>query len=338
MSDETDAGTANTMRERADESGLKLWVLLRANRLHLTSALTGGVFVAFVIAVTTLPPPFTQQIASGDMIDTMFSTMIAVIVTGTTLVVTIGQLVLSQENGPLGDQRERMSNAMDFREFTQEMIGSPTPTDPSAFLGELIGVTTQRTTALGEAVDENRDEGLRAEVGEFAETLTENAEVVREQLEGAQFGSFDVVFAALNFEYSSKIFQTERIASEYEGSLTETELTLLDDLKTALSVFGPAREHVKTLYFQWALIELSQLILYAAVPALAVAGIMIGIVDAGTVPGATFGIDHIALVVGGAFALTLLPFMLLVSYVLRILTVAKRTLAIEPLILRDSGR
>ncbi|PCR90391.1 hypothetical protein [Natrinema ejinorense] len=338
MTDETDISTANTMRERSGESRIKLWLLLRANRLLVSSVLTSAVFVAFVIAVTVLDPPFSRQLESGDMIETMFSTMITVIVTGTTLVVTIGQLVLTQENGPLGDQRERMASSMDVRDFTEELIGSPSPTDPSEFLRQIIGITAQRTTALRESIGKNDDENLREEVDEFAESVTGNADTVRDQLEGAQFGSFDVVFAALNFNYSWKIFQVERLANEYEESLTEEEHGLLDDLKTALSLFGPAREHIKTLYFQWALIDLSQMILYAAVPALAVAGIMVGIVDAGTFPGSTLGLDHIILVVGGAFAVTLVPFMLFVSYVLRILTIAKRTLAIEPLILRKSQR
>ncbi|WP_435074403.1 hypothetical protein [Halorubrum sp. HHNYT27] len=338
MTDETGISTANTMRERAEESRITLWVLLRANRLLVSSVLTSAVFVVFVIALAVLHPPFSQQLESGDMIDTMFSTMITVIVTGTTLVVTIGQLVLTQENGPLGDQRERMASSMDFRDITEELIGAPSPVDPSEFLRQIIGVTAQRTTALRESIDKNADENLREEVDEFAESVTGNADTVRDQLEGAQFGSFDVLFAALNFNYSWKIFQVERLANEYEESLTEEEHGLLDELKTALSLFGPAREHIKTLYFQWALIDLSQMILYAAVPAVAVAGIMVGIVDAGTFPGSTLGLDHIILVVGGAFAVTLIPFMLFVSYILRILTIAKRTLAIEPLLLRGSQR
>ncbi|WP_132060987.1 hypothetical protein [Halorussus amylolyticus] len=338
MTDETDISTANTMRERAGESRIKLWVLLRANRLLVSTVLTSAMFLAFVIAVSVLHPPFSQQIASGDMIDTMFSTMITVIVTGTTLVVTIGQLVLTQENGPLGDQRERMASSMDVRDFTEELIGAPSPADPSEFLRQIIGITAQRTTALRESIGKNDDENLREEVDEFAESVTGNADTVRDQLEGAQFGSFDVVFAALNFNYSWKIFQVERLSNEYEESLSEEERGLLDDLKTALVLFGPAREHIKTLYFQWALINMSQMILYAAVPALAVAGIMVAIVEAGTFPGSTLGLDHIILVVGSAFAVTLVPFMLFVSYVLRILTIAKRTLAIEPLLLRGSQR
>lgn len=338
MTDETNVGTANTMRERASESRLKLWLLLRANRLVLASVLTAGVFVVFVFSVTVLSPPLARQVESGDVIETMFSTMIGVIVTGTTLVVTIGQLVLTQENGPLGDQHERMSNAMDVRDFIEELIGSPSPADPSVFLSEIIATTAQRSRTLRDAIGKTGNDALREEVEEFTGSVIGNADTVRDQLEGARFGSFDVLFAALDFNYSWKIFQVERITNEYEGSLSEREHALLDELKTALSLFGPAREHVKTLYFQWALIDLSRLILYVAIPALAVAGIMLAVVDAGTFPGSILGIDHIVLVVGGAFAVTLAPFMLFVSYVLRILTIAKRTLAIEPLVLRDSER
>ncbi|WP_336002869.1 hypothetical protein [Halorientalis halophila] len=338
MSDDTDIGTADTMRERAGESHLKLWLLLRANRLVVAGVLTAVVFVCFVVAVTVLPPSFAAQVAAGDMIDTLFSTMITVIVTGTTLVVTIGQLVISQEEGPLGDQRQRMSGSMDARDFTEELIGSPSPTDPAAFLSQLIGVAAKEARSLRDAVEGTADEEIREEVTTFANSVVGNAETVRDQLEGAQFGSFDVVFAALNFNYGWKIFQVERIANDHAEQLGEREHEILAELKTALSMFAPAREHIKTLYFQWALINLSQMILYAAVPALIISGIMVGVVDVATFPGRTLGVDDITLVVGGAFAVTLLPFMLFVSYVLRILTVAKRTLAIEPLILRESQR
>jgi hypothetical protein len=334
---DSDISTADTMRERSDR-GAQLWLLLDVNRAHLAAALTVGVFVAFVLSVTLLYPPFARQIQAGDTIETLFSTMLSVVVTGTTLVVTISQLVLSQENGPLGDQRERMSNAMDFRNYTEELIGSPSPADPSTFLREIIGVSEEQIRDFRERIEDHDDDQLREEVEEFADSFTGNAEATREQLEGATFGTFDVLFAALDFNYAWKIFQVERIANEYEESLDDAELDLLDDLKTSLSLFAPAREHVKTLYFQWALIDLSQLILYAAVPALAVAGIMTAVVDGGTFPGATLGVANSVWVVGGAFAVTILPFMLFVSYILRIVTVAKRTLAIEPLILRESQR
>jgi hypothetical protein len=336
--EEPEIGTANTMRERAGESHLKLRVLLRTNRLVITAILTVFVFVSFVGVVSVLEPPFAQQVRSGDTLDSLFTTMITVIVTGTTLVVTIGQLVLSQENGPLGDQRERMSNAMDFREYTEELIGAPAPADPSAFLRELVDLTEQRATELRNSLGDEDDDELKREVDEFTDSVIGNSETVRDQLEGATFGSFNVLFAALNYNYGWKIFQVERLATDHAESLSENQTALMEDLKTSLVMFGPAREHIKTLYFQWALIDLSQLILYAAIPALTVAGIMVGVVEAATFPGTTLGIANILWVVGGAFAVTVVPFMLFVSYVIRIVTIAKRTLAIDPLILRDSQR
>lgn len=333
-----DVSTANTMRERAGESRLKLWLLLRANRLVVTAVLALAVFVVFVVGVTVLPPPLIPKLSSGSTIETMFSTMISAVITATTLVVTIGQLVLSQENGPLGDQRDRMSNSMDFRDYTEELVGAPSPADPSAFLRELVNVSQDRAEAVREGLSGVDNDQLQWEINEFTDSLIGNSETVREQLDGAQFGSFDVLFAALNYNYGWKIFQVERLLHEHKEDLSQPENDLLIELRTALSMFGPAREHVKTLYFEWALVTLSQLILYAAIPALTVAGIMLAVVDAGTLLGSTLGIENMTWLIGAAFTVTLLPFFLLASYISRIVTVAKRTLAIEPLILRDSQR
>jgi len=334
VTEEFDDSPADTMEERGGNP-LKLAVVLRTNRLVFAGSMALGVFVTFVVAVAVLDPSFVQQLRSGDMIDTLFSTMIGAVLTGTTLVVTIGQLVLTQENGPLGDQRDRMSNSMDFREFTEELIGRPSPTDPGEFLRELVEATVSRSTALRDGVDRRSGGRLQEEVDAFVGSVNGNARSVSDQLDGAQFGSFDVVSAALNFNYSWKIAKIEQLQSEYATELDDRDVERLDDLKTVLAMFGSAREHVKTLYFQWELIALSQLILYAAVPAVVMASVMVAVVSPETVSGTLFGIERILLLVGAAFAVTLLPFLLFVAYILRILTVAKHTLAIEPLILRD---
>ena len=341
--DEGGAESADTMRERAGENRAKLWLLLRADRLVVAGVLTAAVFVAFVAVAAAFSPALTEKVAASDPIETLFASMITAIVTGATLVVTIGQLVLTQENGPLGDQRERMDDTLAVRDDIADLTDGPTPTDPAAFLDAILGAAAGHAQYLRDSVDGGGDDGdgpsrdaLRAEVDDLVTGLTENADAVRGQLDGAEFGSFDVVFAALNFDYGPKIGQIERIAAEHDEALTDDERGRLGELKATVSLFGPAREHVKTLYFQWALIDLSRLILYAAVPALVVGGLMLTAVDAGTFPGRTLGVDHVTLVVGAAFAVTLFPFSLFVSYLLRVLTIAKRTLAIGPLVLRDS--
>ena len=333
-----DVSTKNTMRERAGESRFRIWLLLSANRLAVTGILALVVFGLFVGLVTVIPPALFPQLRAGDTIETMFSTMVGAVITGTTLVVTIGQLVISQENGPLGDQRERMENAMDFRDYTEELIGAPSPADPSAFLRDLVDTARQRAEAVRDGLREIDSDQLQWETEQFTDSVIENSETVQDQLDGAEFGTFDVLFAALNYNYSWKIYQVERLLHEHEEALGPPENELLNDLKTALSLFGPAREHIKTLYFEWELVSLSQMILYTAIPALVVAGVMLTVVEGATLPGATFGISHMTVVVGAAFTFTLLPFLLFTSYVLRIVTIAKRTLSIEPSILRESQR
>jgi hypothetical protein len=335
-SGDTDISTADTLRERADESRFKLWILLEANRLIITGILAVVFFGAFVVFGSATG--FASNLASGDTKATLFSTLLGAIITGTTLVVTISQLVISQENGPLGDQHERMSNTMDFRDYVGELYDEPTPVDPSAFLRLLVEQTQRRTKTLRDAVSQSDSDALREEVDEFTDSVTGNADAVCEQLDGATFGTFDVLFAALNFNYAWKIFQVERIEHDHADAIDDETARVLSELRTTLSMFGPAREHVKTLYFQWALIDLSQLILYAAVPALAVAGWMLSFFGSAPISGTTLGVQNTLWVVGAAFTVSLLPFLLLVAYISRIATVAKRTLAIGPLILRGSQR
>lgn len=333
-----DAGTSDTMAGRVSGNRLKLWLLIGANRWAVTAVLLAGTFGFLVVLGVLDPVPLRSAMRTGDPVETLFQAYVTALITGVTLVVTISQIVISQENGPLGEQRNRMEESMDFRDYTEELIGAPSPADPSAFLRNLVDVSQDRAEEVRDELSDTDSDQLQWEVDQFTESLIGNSEEVRDQLDGAQFGSFDVVFAALNYNYGWKIFQVERILHDHEEDLGQPENDLLNELKTVLSMFGPAREHVKTLYFEWALTSLSQIILYAAIPALAVASIMVVIGEAGTVPGSTLGIENIAVLIGVALSVSLLPFFLLISYISRIATLAKRTLAIEPLILRESQR
>ena len=273
--------------------------------------------------------------AQGDLSERLFSTMIIVIVTGTTIVVTFGQLILTQEHGPLGDQLSRLDGAMEFRERTSKLIGTPCSTKPSIFLTHILIATATRAESL-QNFDDTGNEQLNTDLEDLSEGTVTNAKNVISKLDDADFGTFRVVFAAMNFDYSWKVFQVERLIDEYETELTTVQTEMLEDLKEALMLWGPAREYIKTLYFQWSLIALSQLILSMAIPALVVAGTMLVSLDGGTFPGRTMGIEHIIPIIGASFTLTLMPFMVFISYIFRVFTIAKRTLAIDPLIPRQS--
>mgnify|MGYP006284931431 CR=1 FL=1 len=338
---ESDGGSqpSDTMRARADESSWKLWLLMEANRWAVAGVLLVGVFVALVVIGVLDPSPLQQSVASSDPNETLFQAFVTAIITGVTLVVTLNQLVLSQELGPVGDQRGRMEGAMEFREDVESVLDGPvSPPKPAASLHALIDDTCPRANDLADAVSDNRDEELRGDIESYVNSLTENANEVSDELDEAQFGSYDLLSAVLDFNYSWKIFVARRLHNEHDDALTDETREAFGDLEEVMKFFGPAREHFKTLYFQWELVNLSRAMLYSAVPALVVVSSMIIYYDAKAIPGATLGISNDILVTSFATAIAIVPFMLLLSYILRIATVAKRTLSIGPFVLRDVER
>jgi hypothetical protein len=276
----------------------------------------------------------------SDPVETTFQALVTSIITGVTLVVTITQLVLSQEQGPLGDQRNRMEGSMEYLDDVESVVErSVSPSDPSGLLTAILEGTRDHAQSLVEEAGSVSDPDPREDLAEYARRVADDAERSIEKLEGAQFGTFDVVNAALAFNYSEKIHDGRRLRATHD--LPDDVDDPLSDVLDGLEFYAPAREHVKTLYFQWDLMNLSRVILYAAVPALVVSiGMILYADDPAMVPWALLGVDGFVWLVAAAVTVAITPFMILLAYILRIVTVAKRTLAIGPLVLRerdDSG-
>ena len=326
---------ADRLRERADQHRLPLWLLLEADRVTVTGVLAGLVFLGLV-GVGALVPAAETAVRSGDSVDTLFQGLLTATITGVTLVVTLNQLVLSQELGAVGDQRERMGAAMQFRADVADVLDvEVSPSQPSGFLRALVLEAGESATRLREAVEECNTE-LDVDVDAFAESVIENADSVAASLEGGRFGDFDVISSALNFNYSWKLVTARQLLERHGESLDEQGRDALEDLIAVLERFGPAREHFKTLYFQWDLVDLSRHILVAAIPALLVSASMLLFVEAGTYHLVLFEVETLVFFVAGAVTVSLVPFFVLLAYIMRIATVAKHTLSIGPFILRDS--
>ena len=190
----------------------------------------------------------------------------------------------------------------------------------------------------------DRAETLRDSAGDdsrlvaLAQSVAENADGVRGSLSGARFGQFEVISAALNFNYSWKLYAARRLRAGEggddtdgdEADLSADQQSALDDLIEALELFGPTREHFKTLYFQWELVDLSRVILVASIPALVVSAFMVLYYEVGTLPALVPGVPTPVLVVSVAIGFAVLPFAVLLSYVLRIATVALETSGAGP--------
>jgi hypothetical protein len=336
-------GTAepdDTMGGRAGGSRLSLWLLLGADRWTVAGLLSAGLWLAVVAAGVAHPTPTHELLARGDPVETLYQALLAATVTGVTLVLTLSQLVLSQELGAVGDQRERMKEASRFRADVADAVGtSVSPAEPSAFLRALVRATRERAETARAAVDDGAlDEEVTALLDPYLDSVVGNADAVTERLTGADFGTFAVVRAALDYNYSWKLYAGRRILAEHGDDLPEEARGALSDLVAVLELFGPAREHFKTLYFQWELSNLSRAILVVALPALAVSLGSLVFFEPRQLVGATLGVDHALLVLATTATLSLVPFTVLLSYVLRIVTVTKRTLSIGAFILRQTDR
>ncbi|WP_227376294.1 hypothetical protein [Haladaptatus halobius] len=336
----SESGSGNTMRERVGNrrDRIRLYILLNLDRRVLTGALTGGMFLVFLIAGAYSVPPFRMYMRSMGPTRYLFQAFVGALITGLTLVVTINQLVLSQELGPLGSQRERMNGAMGFRGDVEDVLGSVSPPEPEAFLQALIDNSRERAQTLQETVSENPNDDLVKYTNQITNDIIENAEVVTDQLENRNFGEYAVVKAALDYNYSYKIYQVQRLRDKYADDLSDEELYLLIDLLKIFTFFGSAREHIKTLYFQWELVDLSRGIIYSSIPAIAVTGTIALYLAPASFSGITFGIDNLIWIVSAGTAIGTFPFFFLSTYILRLATIAKRTLAIGPFILRGSER
>jgi hypothetical protein len=199
---------ADRMRERADRSNLLMDVLLNANREVVSLGILLVTF-AGVVGASLVIDGAAAALVTDDPIDTAFQALIGGTVTSVTLVLTLNQLVLSQELGAVDDQYDRMEGAMTFREDVGDIIGETPPAEPSAFLCALIEATADRARAVGEAVDDG-DEDAR----HLVDATTGNADAVLDRLDGAEFGEFEVVQHSLDFNYSWKLYATNRLADE----------------------------------------------------------------------------------------------------------------------------
>ncbi|MFC6863696.1 hypothetical protein ACFQGE_09490 [Halomicroarcula sp. GCM10025817] len=331
---------SDTIEERAEESTQFLWLLLDADRRVVAGVFSAVLFVAVVAAGVLHPTPAQTLLTRGDPVETLYQALITGTITGVTLVLTLSQLLLSQELGAVGDQRDRMEGAMRFRDDVADAVGTTvSPAEPSAFLRSLVRATGEQAETIRDSVEESDlSEDAKTSLTRYVDSVVGNAETVTDALEGATFGEFDLLKAALNYNYSWKLYAARRIREEHADALPADVDDQLGDLAETLELFGPAREHFKTLYFQWELSNLSRALLYVAVPALAVAIVAQVFFDPRDFTGVTAGAADSLWILAATTTLSLAPFTILLAYVLRIVTITKRTLSIGPFILRETDR
>lgn len=306
--------------------GVREWVLVDGDRLLLTVAASVAAFVLFVGLDAVGAIAFTD----GSAITRMGSGMIAGTFSLVTLVVSVNQLILSQEFTPAGQFRDRLEGVMAFRRDIEDATDVPaSPAAPTRLLELLSEATSRRATALADAVADHDDEGYRDRVTGYAEQVADNTDRIDETLEGSGVRAFDALTVTVEYDDAWQLYVARHLRNQAPALSAETA-TAFDELIETLRLFATAQEHFKTIYLQRELTRFSQLTIYCGVPAV-VASLLLVLLY-GDIGGTTVAVAFLPYAASLLATVALVPLILLAAYILRTATLTRRTAAIGPIL------
>ncbi|WP_246998574.1 hypothetical protein [Halosolutus gelatinilyticus] len=307
-------------------AGAREWFVVEGSRTRVAALLSVAVFVLLVLLhevgiISFANPNSVTRVASG-MIAGTFSLV--------TLVVSVNQLILSQEFSAAGKARDRLDGVMEFRrDIADNAAVSATPATPTRAL-ELIVESIRDDAEKLDAAVADHDRDVREEITRYTNDVRRRTERVAEMLERAEYGSFTAVSAAINYDEAWHLYAATHLRGEYADSLSPVAIDRLDELTDSLKLFNVAREQFKTTYLQRELTRFSQLTIYFGVPSI-LSAIVIGLLYA-EFTGPSVSATVLPYVVSALTVVVLLPLTLLASYILRTATVTRRTASIGPMI------
>ncbi|AGN02274.1 hypothetical protein L593_11655 [Salinarchaeum sp. Harcht-Bsk1] len=312
---------------------------MTGRRLSVTLALMLAVFVT-ILALALLDPVkvhdlFDEKTAGQQLFTALLSGAILLV----SIVVSINSVTLSEEITDLENQEQRIQATLDYHRRIEEYIEAEvTPARPADFLTAVLYGLDQQAEVLEETVDAGGNERLKEDVAALTSGISTDVLQARRRLEAAEWGTFDVLLAGLNYDYSSHLHAVRGLRHEHGDALSDEERQALEGVVDVLTHIGTSREYFKSLYYKRELALLSSRLLYVGLPVIVFTSYVILALDAQLFPQVSmFGLSPVLLSVAFAFTVALAPYLVLTSYVLRATAVTLQTLAAGPFILHDGS-
>lgn len=307
----------------AAERGAEEWLLLDGHRLAIAAIVATGLLAWFaVLDLLGLAP-----LADVQATFYVYGGLIGGNLTLVTVVVSINQLLLSRQLESPGELRNDIKQVIDYRETVEDAAGEIVPVQPMGFLRILVENTREEAQNVGGLVAGTGRESRYEEIDDFVSRLTDHFDRVDELLQRSGTDTFAVLSATLTTNYAREINRIRRLRAAYDGELDEETHERLGRLVERLEEIDVARQYFKSIYLQQELSKLSRILLYAGLPAEAVAVAMLLAFTAD--PGTAFdGMLRAAVPV--TLAVSFLPLAVLTSFILRTATVTQRTAATVP--------
>lgn len=330
--------TSDVMRRRTGGVRGRLrylwrWLVVDASRWLVVGLLAAFVFLTTLAVGTAGPVSVQQFLLGGTSTADAYIELQPAVVTTITIVLTVNQLILSPELGPVGRQRQRFNQVIDHRTNVENAADVPiSPTEPSEFLQLVTRATKEHTAWVEETVADAGDPELRRRVREHTAEITDDAERVEAALADREFGQIEMLGAAMHFDTTSDISGVRGLLDEYSESLSIEQEKAMNDLLGTLEQFTVAREYFRTLYIRSEFIRFSRAVLYTGIPAFLVAHYAVQIIGPNAMTGTTLGVEDLLWFECAALTVTTLPLLVLASFVARLVTLAETSIFIGPFV------
>jgi hypothetical protein len=318
-------GHIEQVRQSLGDNRLVWWFVYGGDRIAVTAGLLGVAFVVYFVLgalnIFFLPSNRLMWLLNG-LVNGLLSLV--------TIVLTVNQLVLSQQFGSMGELYDRLEEMIDFREQAEGTTEtSVMPVQPGEFFAVLLAALHDRTQALQEGAADCDDEELADEIDEYATELTEQTSRIHDEVEDAE-GTFGVLLSILDYNNSRQFYTARRLQTAYTDAHTEATSTALDKIRELIKEINTTRQYFKTIYLQRELSQLSRMTVYTGIIATLVAGVTI--LTYRDITTATIDPTLYYLLLSGALVITQSPLAVLFSYAVRAATVSRKTAAFGPFI------
>jgi hypothetical protein len=312
------------------------WVVFKGERRLVTLALLAGVFAAFLVLALVRPVDMEQLLSETTTLRTLFATLLSGAILIVSVVSSISSIVLSQEITDIDTEEQRIDSSIEFRRNTEDLAEvAYSPGQPAAFLEVILSTVYEQARELGTAAARSDDEELRDETQSFASEVLSEAKRAATTLDGSRFGTFAVLSAGLNYDYSWQLNTARRLRNKYGDALDE-ESELLSNLIDTLKLFATARAYFQSLYYKREVAQLSSVLLYVSLPVIVFISYLLLALDANIIPAVRIGpLSLLSVFILFAYTVSLAPYVVLTAYVVRIAAITMQTLAAGPFIVRQ---
>jgi hypothetical protein len=317
-SDERAGATIPALPPEQPEHRISRWLLLDGNRFLIVGGVSILVFVGYVV----LGLVGVIGVSDLALVSSMFSASITGVFTLVTITTSINQLVLSRILGSPEYIQDRMDSARAFRDDVADLSERRTvaPSDPGDFMEFIAAIASDHSDRIDELFRTDAGDPVAESMGKLARKFRVMRREIR-QVHPEEPALFRMLSPIINNSFSQYRHML-RYVEENADDLTTEQAALVDELIDILREIDRTRHYFKTLYLHQSLATVSRLMLLTGLPALLFAYVGTLAYD-GIV--AALGELELLIVTSTTLVLVFCPLVILVSYSLRITTIAKRT-------------